>query len=419
MRGTARGTLVGALGVLIACAVLVPASATATTAHRYMFAGHGYVTSVSGGGLNAGKTANVVMWCRTKPGIHHQNSVASVDVPGALTAGEAASRVDGTYLAKGAGKKAQTTTSVQNLSILGGLITVDQLKAVSTTTHTVAGFTLSDAGAVWGAITLDGQPLPLPSQVPDPNTRVDIPAVGYMILNEQTKTTTSKKAVLAVNMLHIHVTQDNPVVGAKNGMNIIVGHAASGLVDTSGPIGGKAFTSRLSAAGALSSGPTAVAYLPCAGTGGEKRTNTLSSVSLPSVLGIGAGKNQTSGVVRPASASADAVSSASAIRLLGGLISADSLNAHVHAVRRNGHRVFKDRSTGFVNLVVNGQPIAADAPANTKVPVPGVGTLVVHRVHRTKYGIEVTMLELKVLQAAQGLPAGAVLKIASAWVALY
>src|SRR5437764_355039 len=262
-----RSRLRVALVVMAVGAAMVAAPGTgsaATTSHRYMFAGHGFATSVSGGGVNAGKTSNVVMWCRTKPGIHHQNALASVSVPGALSAGEVVSRVDGTQLAKGAGKKSMTTTNVQNLSILGGLITVDQLKAVSTTTHTVAGYALSDAGAVWGSISLAGQPLPLPTQVPDPNTRVDIPAVGFMILNEQTKTTTPTKAVFAINMLHIHVTQDNPLVGAKNGMNIIVGHAASGLVDTTGPIGGKAFTSRLIAAGTLNSGPTAVAYLPCA-----------------------------------------------------------------------------------------------------------------------------------------------------------
>src|SRR5438105_3018350 len=60
----------------------------ATAAPRLMFAGHSYGTWVAGAGANAGKTANVVMWCRTKPGIHHSNSLASANVPGALAVGE-------------------------------------------------------------------------------------------------------------------------------------------------------------------------------------------------------------------------------------------------------------------------------------------------------------------------------------------
>jgi hypothetical protein len=201
-------------------------------------------------------------------------------------------------------------------------------------------------------------------------------------------------------------------------MNIIIGHATSGLVDTTGPIGGKAFTSRLVAAGTLNSGPTAVAYLPCAGTNGALKTNHIGSIGIPGVLSIGGGQNHTSGVVRPGLSQADANSDVTAVRLAGGTISADAVNAHVHAINRNGHRTFKDVSKGFTNLVVNGQSVGA-SPPNTKIPIPGVGTLWVHRVHRTKYGLFVTMLELKVLQTGAGVPAGTDLQIGSAWVALY
>src|SRR5436309_6311398 len=321
-------------------------ASAANAAPRLMFSGHGYATYVGGGGVAPQKTANVVMWCHTKPGQHHSNSVASVSVPPALTAGEAVAKVDG--VTTSAGKKASSETDVHNISLIGGLVTADQLKAVSTTLRQGRNFVLSDAGAVWSNITVAGQPIP--SQVPAPNTRFDIPAVGYVILNEQLKQTAPTKAVFTVNMLHLFVTMDNPLLGVKKGLNVIVGHALSGLVEVAGPLGGKAYTSQLTAAGALSTGPSAVMYLPCAGTDGKVKTNTLGGIGIPSLLGIGSGKNTGSGTVTPTRVKGTVESTAQNIRLLGGMITADAIDAHVLATKLPGaHRKLTDASTGLVH----------------------------------------------------------------------
>jgi hypothetical protein len=412
--------ILAVLTVLSASMVLGHGSASAASKSnpRFMFAGHGWGTSASGGGFKAGKTANVVMWCRTKPPIHASNSAASVKVPGALDIGEIATNVDGTVVPNG--KKSVATTNVQNVSILGGLITADQLKAVSTTVHTATGFALSDAGAVWSNINLLGQPLPLPSQVPDPNTKVDIPGVGYMILNEQVRDTRPHRAVLRINMLHVHVTLDNPVLGTKSGTNIVVGHAASGLLEVGGPLGAKAFTTNLNAAnGLLSAGPSAALFLPCAGTDGKTLSNSIGSFGVPGVLSLANAKNSGSGVVTPHRVQGQIQSSAESVRLMGGLISADAVQAHVRAVRAHGQRTFKDLSTGFTNLVVNGQAFGGDAPPNTKVGIPGVGTLWIHRVVHRANSLRVTMLELKISQAGVGLPVGSDVRIVSTKISIY
>ena len=85
-------------------------SSSAATAPRLMFSGHGYATYVGGGGVSPQKTANVVMWCHTKPGQHHSNSIASVNVAPALTAGDAVATVDGTTTHSG--KKATSATEI-------------------------------------------------------------------------------------------------------------------------------------------------------------------------------------------------------------------------------------------------------------------------------------------------------------------
>jgi hypothetical protein len=110
--------------------------------------------------------------------------------------------------------------------------------------------------------------------------------------------------------------------------------------------------------------------------------------------------------------------SAESVRVLAGIVSADAVNAHVQAVRTNGSRTFKDVSTGFVNLVVNGQSYGGDVPANTEVAIPGVGTLWLHRVERTAHSIRVTMLELKITDAGLALPVGTDLRVVSAQVSI-
>jgi hypothetical protein len=415
-----RGARVALLVALVSGSVFasVGSSQAAAPASRYMFAGHAFGTYAAGGGVNTGRSANVVMWCRTKPGIFHANSVASVSVPGVVDVGGVVSGVAGTALPN-AGKKSVAAVNLANLQLLGGLVTADQLTAVSTTTRENGAFALSDAGAVFSNITVLGQQLPLPNQVPAPNTRVDLPGIGYLVLNEQTRINTPTRALLAVNMLHLHVTIDNAVLGIKKGLNVVLGHAASGLVETAGPLGGTAYVSKLTAGGLLNLGPSAALYLPCAGTEGKTRHNAVGSVGVPGVLSIGAGRNFGSGVVQPGKTTGQIASTAENVRLLAGLVTADAVNSRVTATRVNGVRTFKDASTGFVNLVVNGQQIAADAPVNTKIAIPGVGTMWVHHVVHTPHGLRVTMLELKVTQAGAGLPAGSTLRIASAQIAIF
>jgi hypothetical protein len=406
------------LAVVAGSAVIAQGSSTAaTTPLKFMFGGHGYGTSVAGGGVSSGRTAEVTMWCSTKPGIHNRNNIASVQVPGVMTIGEVVSTADGTLVPDG--KKASASTALQNISMLGGLITADQLKAVSTTVHKRSGFKLSDAGAIWSNVAIVGQTIP--SQVPAPNTRVDIPLVGYAILNEQTRSTLAHKAVLSINMVHLHVTQDNPLLGVKKGLNVVIGHASSSLINVAGPLGGQAYTTNLNvdAGGLLTSGPSAVLYLPCAGTDGRVKSNSIGSVTVPGVLSIGSGKNTGSGVANPRTVKGQISSSVQSIRMLGGVISADAVNAAVTGVKQNGVRRFTDVSTGFVNLVVNGQSFGGDVPANTKIDIPNVGTLWLHHVVRTAHSLRVTMLELKLSTAGLGVPAGTTLRMVSAQLSIH
>lgn len=119
---------------------------------------------------------------------------------------------------------AQTTSELGAVQVLNGLISADQVLAVASSyaNGTAAG---SDAvGSQLMGLVVAGQSI---TAMPAPNTRIALPGVGYVVLNEQTVTgngtTTSG---ITVNMIHVVLT--NALTGLKTG-EIILGSAVSAV----------------------------------------------------------------------------------------------------------------------------------------------------------------------------------------------
>ena len=99
-----------------------------------------------------------------------------------------------------------------------------------------------------------------------------------------------------------------------------------------------------------------------------------------------------------------------------GLVTATAVKADVTA---SGNPPSFGDTSSFVGLSVAGQPGIGDSvPANTKVPLPGIGTLWLHRVVQTGSSIRVIMIQLNVTVPSNplGLSPGTVVDIASAQV---
>ena len=64
---------------------------------------------------------------------------------------------------------------------------------------------------------------------PAPNTRMDLPGVGYVVLNEQIPTGDGvTSSGITVNMIHV-VLQQVGLGGVQTTGNIVVGSASSGV----------------------------------------------------------------------------------------------------------------------------------------------------------------------------------------------
>ena len=120
---------------------------------------------------------------------------------------------------------AQTTAEAADVNILNGLIVAQQVVAVASSY--VGGGTAASDAAGSSLLGLRVAGVSLGDVTPAPNTRMNLPGVGYAILNEQVVTGDGlTSSGITVNMIHV-VLQD-ALTGFKTG-EITVGSARSAV----------------------------------------------------------------------------------------------------------------------------------------------------------------------------------------------
>ncbi len=117
---------------------------------------------------------------------------------------------------------AQSTAHLENVNVLNGLITAETvIAATSSWVSGAAGWNAE--GSSFTNLAVNGVPLGSGDYLPAPNTRVNLPGVGYVVLNEQIA---NGAAGITVNM--IHVVLQNALTGLTTG-EIIVASASSSV----------------------------------------------------------------------------------------------------------------------------------------------------------------------------------------------
>lgn len=119
---------------------------------------------------------------------------------------------------------AQTTSEVGSLQLLNGLISAEQVLAVASS-YANGTTAASDAvGSQFVGLVVAGQSI---TALPAPNTRISLPGVGYVVLNEQ-KVTGDGATTTGITVNMIHVVLQNALTGLKTG-DIFLGSAKSAV----------------------------------------------------------------------------------------------------------------------------------------------------------------------------------------------
>ena len=209
-------TLMRLSGAIVAGALIAgPALAQAPAA----IAGQGAAAVVNTAGINQ-QVASVAL--PGDGGLANASSDA-LSLAGTITADGLATITTG-MMDLGT-SSAQTTSEAANVNLLNGLVVARQVVAVASS-YVSAGTAASDgAGSSLLGLRVGG--VDLGDVTPAPNTRMELPGVGYAILNEQSVSGDgAMTSGITVNMIHV-VLQD-ALTGQRTG-EIIVGSARSAV----------------------------------------------------------------------------------------------------------------------------------------------------------------------------------------------
>lgn len=171
-----------------------------------------------------GKAAFVVIGCEGTNGKTRTNNVNTLDVGNVLSSGTGVTTAFGGPTATGT--VAKTTAEVEDLDLLGGLITADAITAVAKDTFRNGQRFSSTQGSKFAGLKVAGVPVDVDVA---PNTEIRLPGIGYVIINEQKLPAPGSAARTQVNGLRVVVTRNN-TLGVPVGTQIIIAHADSTAV---------------------------------------------------------------------------------------------------------------------------------------------------------------------------------------------
>jgi len=382
-----------------------PAPAAPTT---FAFSGHAAGSLVKVGSVvKSGPTAYVTLGCTSLPGVVHSNNTATTNITiNGVQLGRTGTTVDTIKTDVTGGVSTTTAESdVQNVSLVNGLVSADALHSTAVTSGAPIA---NSGGTTFANLRISGLPY---GGDPAPNTKLDLGPIGYVILNEQMpKSSGPGGGTMTVNAVHI-VLLNQPSIGTP--VDIVIGQAQSGLQRTqSGVMSGLAYGTNLKVLnGTIGSGRTAFQPLPCVGTHGQVRENTVASLALPSVLSTGTVTSDVVGDVTAAQATATVTNVIQNVDLAG-RVRADVVKTELSGIRPTGGTQSLTDNTSFVGLTIDGTTYGGTPPPNTKIQLAGLGTLWLHRVIVLPSGLtEVRSIELVLSSATGGLPVGTSIKV--------
>lgn len=192
------------------------------TAQPLSIGGQAYGLSSTSQGSSASQGTGLVSLAQLPcAGGSDQNSPAGSSYPSIGSTGVLAANASGQITSTKS--TATTSASVQNINLLAGLIHGNQIRATAAANWNGSG----SGSAVTNLTNVTILGLPVAAS-PAANTKLSLPGLGYVILNEQTSSSSASGVTESVNAMDIVVTATN-AFGLPIGTHIILGHADASI----------------------------------------------------------------------------------------------------------------------------------------------------------------------------------------------
>ncbi len=342
-----------------------------------LLSGSAFGLSISTGGLTSGPYGEVSTICTPYPTNQAQTLLGVHLFHGLISSSTIQDKL--TFSHTDENSTVEASSTIGNISIgnplLAPLIEVDGLHAIAHSHAQIGSATSDTASSFFGTITVAGLHLPLHIA---PNTRIALPALGTIVLNEQIEINTGPvNSYAEVNMVDITLGLHN-ILGQPAGTRILIGHSVStdNIVSVLAAMQAHAFGLFTE----LGIGHTAIAQLgplPNTKIGCTGGTNEAAAADLKvgGLVDAGVADLRTTGILDPAHSTVAVASSEKIVNLslLNGLIRADVLQADAHAVySSSGSRGSGDFTA--LKLSIGGKTLLPHTYApDTRVNLPALG----------------------------------------------
>lgn len=377
--------------------VLAASNTFTSVPSGYAYANYISIPTVTGS-TNYGPNVPVALNCIATTANTLTNSALHAPLGSFGTSDTARSTI--TLSRSGTDETIQTDSQIQNLSLLGGLIRANEIHAMVASTATTTGDTSTNSSTFSG-LRIAGSAVA--SNVA-PNTTINIPLLGYVVLNEQSgpfngATSTS----ISVNMIDIHITATNSL-GLVVGTRIIIAHAdsatqTSAVIATAYGLYGSGLSQAI--------GPVAIAGISCKGGSSTSNAGTFTSSTVGTT---GSESSSASGQITASGTMATAQNTISNANLLSSLITTGQITTSASvAVQSTGSRA---GSASFQNTVINGTVLPTNPAPNTRQNLSGIGYVVINEQYGSNdassatesvIGLDIYITQTNIL----GLPIGA------------
>ena len=390
------------LAVLVGLTIAVPALAlggqSASAAQTsFAFMGSGFTSSVRGGSLpvSSGRTAYATLGCTNQTGLERTNTAATVDIDG-LPIRLGASETSVRTLGFSNGAATVSTNTIADVQVFGGpgnRLTIDGLRSVARAANRNGEFTSSARFTLVSAsLTLGGVSTPVTKQ--RLREGIVLPGIAEIELADNVERVSDTGARSVVTGLKITVLAiPNPAV-VKLGR-------ASAQINDGNPIGlfsGAASVVKATGLGnGVRSGPLAYQPLPCRGTNGNWRHDTIAVAGLPGVVRARGLDAATFGLATAEYNSARSVAKVAKATLLDGRLVVRGLVVRAN-VRKTADGTYTRNSDGssLASIRLDGEVIDVPDPGET-ILIPGAVRIRFQTVDRSPTGIAVYGLRIELL----------------------
>ena len=356
------------MAVAVSVAFALPGQAA--TSDKFVHGGNAYGVKVQVGGLlvvTPQVSADIgSCFGNTSNGAH--KTALSLNIPNILSSDSVDSHVETGKSSDGTSTFTRSTETIQNVNLLGGLIHATTLKALSEVRYTDgSGFSFRNGSSVVG-LTINGKSI---NGAQAPNTKIDLPGIGFVVVNEQKRNVKSDFASQEVNLIHVHVTNAGNPLGLQLGTDITVAHAFASLT-TPLPIGGRvngtASGIYYRLGNVVKIGQNPHASIPC--LGGTSTAN-LATLSVPSIVSAQTMATTATGTLGPTKTVGETTATIQSVNLLNGLVTGTAIKAVAHGEFDGTNYTFNSNgSTLFVSVA--GVPVLNIQP-NTTIQIPTLG----------------------------------------------